>query len=182
MTEPARLPATLLPSSEPRGELRPLRKVLVVQHVPFEPLGTLDRLLRAHKIRIRYVNFARVPDAVPDIGDCDALIVLGGPMNVDEQQRHPHLHTELRLIEQALRQQVPVLGICLGAQLLAHALGAAVGRNPQQELGWHRVRLTPAGLVDPVLRHLGADSAIFHWHGDTFALPHAAQHLAESDL
>lgn len=182
MTDQARPPLQPPQLSECPGDVRPLRKVLVVQHVPYEPLGTLDRLLRAHKIRIRYVNFARLPDAVPVIDDCDALIVLGGPMNVDEQQRHPHLHTELRLIEQALQRQVPVLGICLGAQLLAHALGAAVGRNRQQELGWHRVRLTAAGLRDPVLRHLGAESPIFHWHGDTFAIPSGAEHLAESDL
>lgn len=182
MADTVRLPEALLQPPLACAELPPLRKVLVVQHVPFEPLGTLDRLLRAHKIRIRYINFARAPQAVPDIGDCDGLIVLGGPMNVDEQQRHPHLHTELKLIEQALRKQVPVLGICLGAQLLAHALGAPVGRNPQVELGWHTVRLTPQGLRDPVLKHLGAQSAIFQWHGDTFAIPATAEHLAESDL
>lgn len=182
MSDQARPPLHCLPLPDLCGDLRPLRKVLVVQHVPYEPLGTLDRLLRAHKIRIHYVNFARVPDAAPDIHDCDALIVLGGPMNVDDQHRHPHLRTELRLIEQALRKQVPVLGICLGAQLLAHALGAAVGRNPQPELGWQRVRLTDHGLRDPVLGRLGAESAIFQWHGDTFAIPHGAEHLAESDL
>ncbi len=160
----------------------PLRKILVVQHVPHEPLGTLDKLLRTHKIRIKFVNFSRHPDAVPDIAGYDALIVLGGPMNVDEAHLHPHLRTELRLLEAALRADLPILGICLGAQLLAHVLGAHVGRNRTQELGWHEVRLTAAGQEDPALRHLATGRHVFHWHGDTFGIPQGAALLAESDL
>ncbi len=159
-----------------------LRRVLVVQHVPYEPLGTLDALLRARKIRIRFVNFARDPYARPDLDGYDALIVLGGPMNVDEQHRYPHLRTELDLIAEALRRGLAVLGICLGAQLLAHTLGAAVGRNPVKELGWHEVRLTAAGMDDPALSVLGPAAPIFHWHGDTFGIPRDATHLASSDL
>ncbi len=164
------------------ARLGPLRKVLVLQHAPYEPLGTLDLMLRQRKIRIRFCNFARTPDAEPDLDDCDALIVLGGPMNVGDQPRYPHLKTELRLIEAALHCGVPVLGICLGAQLLAHALGAEVRRNTRPELGWHEVRLLPSGLADPVLSQLGPAAPIFHWHGDTFAIPAGAERLAESDL
>lgn len=176
---------TLIPQAFPPADpVEPgaLRKVLVLQHVPHEPLGTLDRMLRARKIRIRFCNFARTPEAEPQLSGCDALIVLGGPMNVGDQPRYPHLKTELRLLEAALSQGVPVLGICLGAQLLAHALGAAVGRNNRAELGWHEVRLRPAGLSDPVLGQLGPAAPIFHWHGDTFGIPAGADHLAESDL
>ena len=162
--------------------LQPLRKILVVQHVPHEPLGTLDRLLRHHKIRIKFVNFSRTPDAVPDIAGYDAVIVLGGPMNVDEGHLHPHLLTEMRVLEAALRADLPILGICLGAQLLAHVLGARVGRNRTQELGWHEVRLTDAGRGDPALHHLGDGKQVFHWHGDMFAVPESAVLLAESDL
>jgi len=159
-----------------------LRRVLVVQHVPYEPLGALDALLKARKIRIRYVNFARNPDARPDLAGYDALIVLGGPMNVDQQDCHPHLKTELELLTAALGRGMPVLGICLGGQLLAHALGAAVGRNPAKELGWYHVRLTPSGLADPALRLLGEQAPIFQRHGDTFAIPAGGERLAESDL
>jgi GMP synthase (glutamine-hydrolysing) len=169
-----------MPLSSTTG--RALRKILVVQHVPHEPLGTLDALLRRHKIRIKFVNFARQPDALPDLAGYDALIVLGGPMNVDEAQRHPHLLTEMRLIEAALRADLPILGICLGAQLLAHVLGAHVGRNGKQELGWHEVRLTLDGACDPALQHLAGGRQVFHWHGDTFAVPQSAVLLAESDL
>lgn len=161
---------------------RPLRNVLVVQHVPHEPLGTLDRLLRTHKIRIKFVNFARHPTAIPDIAGYDALVVLGGPMNVDEGHLYPHLLTEMRLLEAALSAGLPILGICLGAQLLARVLGAPVARNPTQELGWHEVRLTAAGVEDPALRHLAGGKRVFHWHGDTFALPQGAVLLAQSDL
>lgn len=159
-----------------------LRKILVVQHVPHEPLGTLDRLLRRHKIRIKFVNFSRHPDALPDIAGYDALIVLGGPMNVDEAHLHPHLLTEMRLLEAALRADLPILGICLGAQLLAHVLGAPVGRNRAPELGWQEVRLTEAGRADPVLCHLQQGKQVFHWHGDTFGIAQGAVLLAESDL
>ena len=159
-----------------------LRKILVVQHVPHEPLGTLDRLLRRQKIRLKFVNFSRHPDAVPEIAGCDALIVLGGPMNVDETHRHSHLLTEMRLIDAALRANLPILGICLGAQLLAHVLGARVGRNFTQELGWHEVRLTPSGTDDRALRHLAGGKQVFHWHGDTFDVPNGATLLAASDL
>ena len=154
-----------------------LRNVLVCQHVAVEPLGTLDGLLRTRRVRIRYVNFARTPHAQPSLDGYDALIVLGGPMNVDQHALHPHLTTELALLHEAVRRDLPVLGICLGAQLLAHALGAKVGRNPVPEHGWHAIALTAEGEADPVLRHL-AGQHVCQWHGDTFGLPVDATLLA----
>ncbi len=164
------------------GLLPPLRKILVVQHVACEPLGTLDPLLRRRKVRVRYHNVARAPDLLPDLGGCDALIVLGGPQNLDQQDRYPHLRRELQLIDAALGRDMPILGICLGAQLLAHALGAQVGRNPVRELGWGELVLREAGRADPVLSALGPRAPMFHWHGDTFEIPNSCAHLAESAL
>lgn len=157
-----------------------MRKVLVLQHVAYEPLGTLDPLLRSRRVRIRYVNFGRHPDARPHLRDYDALVVLGGPMNVDEGDRHPHLRTEIELLQEATARDMPVLGICLGAQLLARALGAEVTRNPVKELGWHDIALTSEGLRDPVLSALPPTGRIFQWHGDTFGLPQGATLLASS--
>jgi GMP synthase (glutamine-hydrolysing) len=157
-----------------------LRNVLVCQHVAVEPLGTLDALLRARRVRIRYVNFARTPHARPQLDGYDALVVLGGPMNVDEQDRHPHLAVEAELLREAVARDLPVLGICLGAQLLAHALGAHVGRNPVKEHGWYPLALTDAGRADPVLAQW-AGHQVCQWHGDTFELPPGAELLATGD-
>jgi GMP synthase (glutamine-hydrolysing) len=154
----------------------------VLQHVPHEPLGTLDRTLRQRRVRIRYVNFARTPHAEPQLDGYDAVIVLGGPMNVEDQARLPHLKAELRLIDEALRRDVPLLGICLGAQLMAHALGAKVGPIPHAELGWHEVHATEAGAEDPVLSPLAPRSHLMQWHEQGYALPTGAVQLARSQL
>jgi GMP synthase (glutamine-hydrolysing) len=157
-----------------------MSRILVFQHVAAEPLGTLDPLIRRRGHRIRFVNFERQPDAQPSIDRYNGLIVLGGPMNVEEQARRPHLRTELDVIDQALAQGKPVLGICLGAQLLAHALGADVVRNRQAEIGWYDLETSAQGCEDDVLSGLGARSPVFQWHSRTFAIPHGACHLART--
>jgi GMP synthase (glutamine-hydrolysing) len=157
-----------------------MRKLLVCQHVAFEVLGTLDPLLRHAGFRIRYVNFGRHPHAEPNIDRYAGLVILGGPMNVDDTARHPHLLTELRLIERALALEIPVLGICLGAQLIARALGAEVRPNGEKEIGWYDVTLTEAGAADPVLGHFRPTEKVFQWHGHTFDVPRGAAHLARS--
>lgn len=158
-----------------------MRRLLVFQHVPHEILGTLDPLLRQADCRIRYVNFGRDPDAVPDLDGYHGLIVLGGPMNCDEVTRYRHLATEVRAIQAAIRDGKPVLGICLGAQLLARALGAPVTANPRKEIGWYGVTPTEEGAADPLFRHFEGTEKIFQWHGDTFAIPEGAVHLARSE-
>lgn len=157
-----------------------MSRILVFQHVAAEPLGTLDPLIRARGHRIRFVNFQRDPEAQPNVDRYHGLVVLGGPMNVDEQTARPHLRTELRAIERLLSQGKPVLGICLGAQLLAHALGARIGRIDTPEIGWYPVEATANGLLDPVIAPLGGSTAVFQWHGCHFELPDGAVHLARS--
>jgi GMP synthase (glutamine-hydrolysing) len=158
-----------------------MARILVFQHVAAEPLGTLDPLIRRRGHRIRFVNFEREPDAEPSIDRYRGLVVLGGPMNVEDQAARPHLRTELRAIEAALKQDKPVLGICLGAQLLAHVLGAPVQRHHQPEIGWYRLQTTAAAAGDPVLSPLAPHSPIFQWHSRSFALPADAVHLARTD-
>jgi GMP synthase (glutamine-hydrolysing) len=155
-------------------------RLLVFQHVAAEPLGTLDPLIRARGHRIRFHNFERHPEAQPSVDRYRGLIVLGGPMNVEDPHRRPHLKTELRAIEDALKQDKPVLGICLGAQLLAHVLGAPVRRHEQHEIGWYELQTTEAGRADPVLGVLGDRAPVFQWHGRTYALPTGAQQLART--
>jgi len=159
-----------------------MAKVLVFQHVAAEPLGTLDPMLRQRGHRIRYVNFHRDPEAKPSIDRYQALIVLGGPMMPDRQDRYPHLTTEIRCIEEALKQNMPVLGICLGAQLLAHALGAPMRPSPAWEIGWYDLEPTSRAAADPVFCNLTQAHPVFQWHGYTFDLPEGASHLARTEL
>jgi len=158
-----------------------MSRLLVFQHVAAEPLGTLDPLIRRRGHRIRFVNFERDPEALPKVDRYRGLVVLGGPMNVEDQARRPHLKVEMKAIEQALHQGKPVLGICLGAQLLAHVLGAPVRRHERPEIGWYDLSLTEAGTADPVLGALGPAASVFQWHGRSFALPDGAVHLARTE-
>lgn len=159
-----------------------MARVLVFQHVAAEPLGTLDPMLRQRGHRIRYVNFHRDPEAKPSIDRYQALIVLGGPMMPDQANTYPHLATEMRCIEEALKQDMPVLGICLGAQLLAHALGAPMRPSKGWEIGWYDLAPTPQAAADPVLCALTHPKPVFQWHGYTFDLPQDATHLARTEL
>jgi GMP synthase (glutamine-hydrolysing) len=157
-----------------------MRRLLVFQHVSFEILGTLHPLLKARGFRIRYANFGRHPHAQPEVARYNGLVVLGGPMNVDDHERHPHLALEVDLIRQAIEQGLPVLGICLGAQLIAKALGAPVHANGGKEIGWCEVSATVAAQDDPLFRDFGPVEKIFQWHSDTFELPVGAVPLATS--
>ncbi|MGH7797956.1 MAG: type 1 glutamine amidotransferase [Candidatus Binatia bacterium] len=159
-----------------------MKKLLVLQHVAHELLGTLNPLLKRAGFRIRYVNFARYPDAQPSLYGYDGLIVLGGPMSVNDANRLPHLISELKLIEDAMRREIPVLGICLGAQLIAKTLGADVYPNAEKEIGWYDVSPTEEAFSDPLLMELQKTEKIFQWHGETFDIPKSTRHLAFSSL
>lgn len=155
-----------------------MRKLLVFQHSASEPLGVLDPLLRRSGFRIRYVNFAREPNATVDVSRYDGLVVLGGPMNVDQVERFPHLLTEMDVLKKALDLDLPVLGICLGAQLLAAALGATVRPNAVREIGWYPLETEEAARGDRLFRHFDGGQFVFQWHAYTFDLPPGAVHLA----
>jgi GMP synthase (glutamine-hydrolysing) len=155
-------------------------RLLVFQHVAVETAGTLDPFLRRSGFRLRYVNFERTPDSDPDPRRYDGLVVLGGSMNVDETDAFPHLNTEIEVLKEALAREMPILGICLGAQLLAAALGAEVHPAPVQEIGWYPLQpAAPAG-DDALMRHVTHGQPVFQWHSHTFALPADAVHLTST--
>jgi GMP synthase (glutamine-hydrolysing) len=155
---------------------------LVLRHVQAEGLGLLANVLREHGIHHRYLDLPRGDPLPRDLRDLGGLIVLGGPMAVYEADRHPFLATEAGLVERALTAGRPVLGICLGAQLIAQVLGARVYAGERREVGWAPVTLTDDGRDDPVFGVLEPTITVFHMHGDTYELPADARNLARSAL
>jgi GMP synthase (glutamine-hydrolysing) len=157
-----------------------LQSVWVLQHTPCENLGTIEEVLRGHSIGVGYIKTHEGEPVPREMGERAGLIVMGGPMGVYEGARHPFLRDEMRLIESALRLGKPVLGVCLGSQLLASTLGAEVKKGERKELGWHEVRLSEFAAQDPIFAGVKPQFWPFHWHGDVFSLPAQAAGLASS--
>ena len=153
---------------------------LVLRHVQAEGLGLLANVLRERGIHHRYLDLPRGDPPPRDLRGVGGLIVLGGPMAVYEPERHPVLATESGLVERALTAGRPVLGICLGAQLIANVLGARVFRGERREVGWAPITLTEDGRDDPVFGLMEPTLTVFHMHGDTYELPADAKNLARS--
>jgi GMP synthase-like glutamine amidotransferase len=154
-------------------------RVLILQHVACEHPGLLGTLMKDRGIGWDTVELDE-GDRIPGLGDYRALLAFGGPMNVDEEDRHPWLREEVAAIREACRRDLPFLGICFGAQLLAKALGGVVTKAPAPEVGVLPVTLTAAGQADPLLARLPREFPVFQWHGDTFSIPPGATHLATS--
>lgn len=151
-----------------------------LQHAEHEDLGCIAPWLAR---RGDAVSLSRLwaGDALPEIRDFDALIVMGGPMNIYEHDAYPWLVPEKALIRAAIDAGRPVLGVCLGSQLIADVLGGPVMRNAHSEIGWFDVTLNRAGRAHALFADWPDSFAAFHWHGDTFAIPDGAQTLMSSE-
>ncbi|UCC75282.1 MAG: gamma-glutamyl-gamma-aminobutyrate hydrolase family protein [Gemmatimonadota bacterium] len=153
----------------------------VVRHVEIEDLGYLGEALERNGLRFEYVDAEALSSEIP-AADFGGLIVLGGPVGAYEADRYPYLNAEIELIRACIADERPVLGICLGAQLLAAAAGARVYPGAHgKEIGWAAVRLTEAGANDPLWTGFPQSFTTFHWHGDTFDLPAGAELLARTE-
>ncbi len=157
-------------------------KILVLQHHRIETLGTIADALDGAGFSYDCVRtFAGEP--VPrDLAGADGLVIMGGPMGVYETDRYPFIRDELALIESALKDEKPILGVCLGSQLLAATLGASVRRGSAKELGWYPVRMSAEAKEDRLLRDAPETFMALHWHGDVFDLPRGAVALASSQM
>ena len=150
-----------------------------LQHVPFEtPRAIFDWAReRGHSLEgVHLFAGEALPEEFPEL-----LIVMGGPMSVHDEGEYPWLKAEKAYLERALEAGTKVLGICLGAQLLAEILGAEVTKNPYKEIGWFPVKLTEEARKHPLFKDLPEEFPAFHWHGETFGLPEGALHVAYSE-
>jgi GMP synthase-like glutamine amidotransferase len=149
------------------------------QHVPFEGLGSIQRWVESNSHSLTVTRFY-LDESLPRLEDFDWLIVMGGPMSVNDGGRYAWLLREKRFIESAIGKDKAVLGICLGAQLIANVLGAKVYKNAFKEIGWYAVKKTKEAEQAPVLSSLPQQFMAFHWHGETFDLPKGALHAAKN--
>jgi GMP synthase (glutamine-hydrolysing) len=157
-------------------------RVYVFQHIGCEDLGTFADILAARDVHADHVRLFAGDGMPKDWQRAAALVFLGGPMSVNDEAHYPYLAAEKAVIRSALEQRMPVLGVCLGSQLIAAAVGSRVFPGARPEIGWAPVSLTMEGRQDPVLAPLAQLAAVFHWHGETFDLPHGAARLAFSAL
>ena len=152
-------------------------RVLAFRHVPHEHLGRIATALEAAAVEYEYVDLAA--GGPPPNEEAAGLIFMGGPMSVNDDL--DYIHAEIDILRRAIGRGTPVLGVCLGAQLVAKAMGARVYRNPVKEIGWAHVTLTEAARSDRLFHGLNGCEDVFHWHGETFDLPSGAELLASSE-
>ncbi|MGE5219341.1 MAG: type 1 glutamine amidotransferase [Chloroflexota bacterium] len=155
-------------------------EVVVFQHDPFEDLGFFAEVLEKQGADYRVVRLFHGEMPNEEWENVGALIVLGGPMNVDDEKVFPFLRWEKRIIRAAIDEAVPILGVCFGAQLIAATLGTRVFHGAVKEIGWSPISITPHGQVDSLLGYLPENATVFQWHGDGFELPTGAIRLASS--
>ncbi len=153
--------------------------VFIFQHSEEEPPGIITQILEEKEVKFQIIHLYK-DEELPSFEDCRALVVMGGPMGVNETEKYPFLAKEVPFIKGIIDAGTPCLGICLGSQLIARALGARIYPGTVKEIGWYKIKLTSAGLKDPLFRDF-RKTTIFQWHSDAFDLPKKAIHLASSE-
>jgi GMP synthase-like glutamine amidotransferase len=153
--------------------------IVINLHVSYGTAGIIARSLKCQGHTVKAVHLYRGED-LPEIKDCQGVISLGGPMSANDSHIYDWLRLEKRFLAQAIEKNIPVVGICLGAQILASVLGAKIQAAPQPEVGWFPVSLNNDGKADPILSSAGVSPTVYHWHLENFSLPSKAIGLASS--
>jgi GMP synthase-like glutamine amidotransferase len=155
-------------------------RIHVLQHVPYEGPGIIEAWAGLNQCPMTTTRFYEEGQELPGLKEIDLLIVMGGPMSATEDDAFPWMAREKAFIKKAIAKGKKVLGICLGAQLIADVLGARVRRNQHEEIGWAPIWLTEAGQEAELLGHMQSELPVLHWHGETFDIPAGAKHMVES--
>ena len=150
-------------------------------HVAFEDAANLGQWATLRRHTLTYTQLYR-DEPLPSLESFDMLAIMGGPMNIYQHDEYPWLAQEKRFIRRVIDAGKKVIGVCLGAQLIADALGGAVTENIHKEIGWHKIKLSSRAAKSVALSTLPREMAVFHWHGDTFSTPLGAIHLASSTV
>lgn len=161
----------------PKDSPNPSKTVAIIQHTAHEHPALIGRALLSQGIPFRVIHVYR-HEPLPNPHDLTGLISLGGPMGANDEDEHPWIAPEIHLLRDCVHQGLPVVGICLGGQMLAKSLGGRVERHSTKELGWLPIQLNPKGKDDPIFGAAGDDPVVYHWHGDTFFLPADAELFA----
>jgi GMP synthase-like glutamine amidotransferase len=149
-------------------------------HVPFEGLGCIEQWIINHHHKLSFTRLYK-KHRFPEMTEIDWLIIMGGPMGVDDEAAYPWLVEEKSFIRSAIQHGKTVIGICLGSQLIAGVLGAKVYPDHQKEIGWYDVKLTEVAIKHPLFKNFDAKFTVFHWHGDTFDIPDGSIHFISSE-
>lgn len=155
--------------------------ILFIKHVDIEGPETLGAYFEKKGFSLSVVDLHRGASLPADLKGLDAVVSLGGPMNVYEEDKYPFLKDEDVFLKKVLKEQMPFLGICLGSQLLAKAAGGRVIRSPQEEIGWFDITLRTHGMSDPLFTGLPSVMEVYQWHGDMSVIPDGGVHLATAD-
>lgn len=155
--------------------------ILFIKHIEIEGPETLAPFFKNKGFSLKTIDLSQGDCLSQDFSQFEAVICLGGPMNVYEEEKFPFLRKENDFIKRILEADIPFLGICLGSQLLAKACNAKITKSPNKEIGFSKITLTQEGKRDPLFKGLGSEIEVFQWHEDTFAIPQEAQLLATSE-
>jgi len=164
--------------------------VLICKNVQSEGPGTIEDFLKEKNISYHVIEMPAIRD-IPMAADYDTLLMMGGPMSVNEDDIFPYIKTEEKLVRDFIANDKRVLGVCLGAQIMAKALGSRVYKGAEKEIGWYDIEISAEGLRDNRIKRLATHPRtgdvsnrlkVFHWHGETFDIPDGAARLASSDL